>query len=57
MTEKNLYYDTYGTARNPKVLKNPKGYDRVRDRKNKQIYDYEQDIEEEENLNEIEQDP
>lgn len=54
MTEKN---NTYGTARNPKLLKNPKGYDRVKDRKNKQVYDYEQDIEEDEILNETEQDP
>lgn len=54
MTEKN---NTYESTRNPKLLKNPKGYDRVRDRKDKQLYEYEHDIEEEENLNEIEQDP
>ena len=38
MIEKNLNYET---ARNPKVLKNPKGYDRARDRKNKQLFEYE----------------
>ena len=53
MTENN---NAYEPARNPKLLKNPKGYDRVRDRKNKQIYDYEHDIEEEELLNDQEQD-
>jgi hypothetical protein len=57
MTENNLYYDTYKPARNPKVLKNPKGYDRVKDRKDKQLYDYEYDTKEEEFLNENEQDP
>ena len=53
MTEK---YNAYEPARNPKLLKNPKGYDRARDRKDKQLYEYEHDIKEEENLNEIEQD-
>lgn len=38
MTEKNLNYEV---ARNPKVLKNPKGYDRARDRKDKQLFEYE----------------
>lgn len=41
MTENNIY----GTARNPKILKNPKGYDRVRDRKSKQIFEYEDENE------------
>ena len=38
MTENNY---TYEPTRNPKILKNPKGYDRVRDRKSKQLYEYE----------------
>ena len=37
--------NTYETARNPKILKNPKGYDRVRDRKSKQIFEYEDENE------------
>lgn len=40
MTENNC-----GTARNPKILKNPKGYDRARDRKSKQIFAYEDENE------------
>jgi hypothetical protein len=52
MTEKN----DYRTARNPKLLKNPKGYDRARDRKDKTLYDYEQDAEEEEVLNDKDKD-
>lgn len=50
MTEKNNIYET---TRNPKILKSPKGYDRVRDRKSKQIFDYED--EEDENLNDYDQ--
>ena len=42
MTEKNLNYEA---ARNPKVLKNSKGYDRARDRKNKQLFEYENEEE------------
>lgn len=42
MTEQN---NAYETVRNPKILKNPKGYDRARDRKNKQIFDYEDEEE------------
>lgn len=34
-------YDLYPSGRNPKTLKNPKGYDRVRDRKDKRLYEYE----------------
>lgn len=45
MTNKNLNYETYEPARNPKILKNPKGYDRARDRKNKQLFEYEDDKE------------
>ena len=53
MTEKN---DVYETTRNPKVLKNPKGYNRARDRKSKDLYNYEHDIEKNKFLNENEQD-
>lgn len=42
MTER---YNASETTRNPKVLKNPKGYDRVKDRKNKELYDYEDEEE------------
>lgn len=50
----NEFYDLYSSGRNPKVLKSPKGYDRFRDRKSQQLYDYEQDIEDEEFFDEIE---
>ena len=43
----NELYDLYPSGRNPKVLKSAKGYDRVRDRKNQRLYDYEHDIEDE----------
>ena len=36
-------YASYLSGRNPKVLKSAKGYDRVRDRKNQRLYDYEED--------------
>lgn len=42
-------YDLYLSGRNPKILKNPKCYDRVRDRKSKYLHEY--DYEEDENLN------
>lgn len=41
-------YDLYLSGCNPKILKNPKGYDRVRDRKSKYLYEYE--YEEDEDL-------
>lgn len=41
----NELYDLYPSGRNPKVLKSAKGYDRVRDRKNQRLYDYEHDTE------------
>lgn len=41
-------YDLYLSWRNPKILKNPKGYYRVRDRKSKYLYEYE--YEEDEDL-------
>ena len=50
MTEKN---NTYEITRNPKILKNPKGYDRTRDRKDKRVFEYN---EEDEVLNDNEQD-
>lgn len=40
-------YDLYLSGRNPKILKNPKGYDRVRDRKSKYLYGYEYEEDEE----------
>lgn len=43
----NELYDLYPSGRNPKVLKSAKGYDRVRDRKNQRLYDYEYDVEDE----------
>lgn len=48
-------YASYLSGRNPKVLKSAKGYDRVRDRKDLRLYDYEYDIEDEEVLNEIDE--
>ena len=48
-------YDLYSSGRNPKVLKSPKGYDRLRERKSLRLYLYEHE-EEEEFLNDIEQD-
>lgn len=39
------FYDLYLSGRNPKLSKNPKGYDRARDRKNKQLYEYEEENE------------
>lgn len=50
----NEFYDLYPSGRNPKVLKSPKGYDRFRDRKSQELYNYEQDIEDEEFFDEIE---
>ncbi len=44
-------YDLYPSGRNPKILKSSKGYNRFRDRKSKQLYDYEHDTEEEVNEN------
>ena len=41
-------YDLYPSGRNPKVLKSPKGYDRFRDRKSQQLYEYEHEVEDEE---------
>lgn len=38
-------YDLYSSGRNPKVSKSAKGYDRVRDRKDKQLYEYESEEE------------
>lgn len=43
--------DLYPSGRNPKVLKSAKGYDRVRDRKNQRLYDYD----DEETINEIDE--
>ena len=37
-------YDLYPSGRNPKVLKSPKGYDRFRDRKSQQLYEYDEEI-------------
>jgi hypothetical protein len=48
----NELYDLYPSGRNPKVLKSAKGYDRVRDRKNQRLYDYD----DEETINEIDKD-
>lgn len=42
-------YDLYPSGRNPKILKSPKGYNRFRDRKSQQLYNYENDTEEEVN--------
>lgn len=39
------FYDLYLSGRNPKLSKNPKGYDRARDRKDKQLYEYEEENE------------
>lgn len=47
----NELYDLYPSGRNPKVLKSAKGYDRVRDRKNQRLYDYD----DEETINEIDE--
>lgn len=44
-------YDLYPSGRNPKVLKSPKGYDRLRDRKSLRLYEYD----EEETVNEIDE--
>ena len=43
----NELYDLYPSGRNPKILKSAKGYDRVRDRKDQRLYDYEDDNEDE----------
>ena len=48
----NELYDLYPSGRNPKVLKSAKGYDRVRDRKNQRLYDYD----DEETVNETNED-
>ena len=48
----NELYDLYQSGRNPKVLKSAKGYDRVRDRKNQRLYDYD----DEEVANEVDED-
>lgn len=39
------FYDLYLSGRNPKLSRNPKGYDRARDRKNKRLYEYESEEE------------
>lgn len=48
-------YDLYSSGRNPKILRNPKGYDRIRDRKDKRLYEYDYDYEEDENLNDYDE--
>lgn len=39
------FYDLYPSGRNPKLSRNPKGYDRARDRKHKRLYEYEEENE------------
>lgn len=48
------FYDLYPSGRNPKVLRSAKGYDRVKDRKDQRLFEYEYDTEDEEFFDEIE---